>query len=135
MQAHFEAVEADFQSYYRLDLRQVLWGPDPYGVRRIHALVTGLPPDGAMIRDMAYDGQEWSVTDELLAALLEEVDYGNRLYYSAHMKKGAQQPKPVEIKRPGRQPELPEGPRPQTPTYELWRVLGPENVVFEGSEN
>lgn len=134
MLEHFEAVEADFQSHYGLDLRELLWGPSPCGVRRVLALVNGLPPDGATVRYSVYHGQQWSVTDELLAALIEEIDYGNRLYFSAHSKKNSQQPKPVKIRRPIDVIEI-DGPRPQSTTTEVWQVFGADNVVFEGSEN
>jgi hypothetical protein len=48
--AHFEALEADFRAQYGLDLSEVLWGDRRFGVRRIRALIYGLPHDGAFAR-------------------------------------------------------------------------------------
>lgn len=49
---------------------------------------------------MDPDGWRWSYPEELLAALIELVDYGNRLFFSANVKKGTRVPKPVQIIRP-----------------------------------
>lgn len=100
MHTHFEAVEADFQSHYGLDLREVLWGSRRLGVRRINALVEGLPLSGATFRAAATNGVQWSTTDELLAVLVEMIDHSNRMYFAAHAKKGQGVWKPVQIARP-----------------------------------
>lgn len=102
MSEHFGAVEADFQAHYGLDLRAVLWGTRPVGVRRLLALVDGLPTTGAMFRQVAFGGQAWSMTDELLAALVELTDFGNRLTFQVNAKKGSRAWKPVTIHRPRR---------------------------------
>jgi hypothetical protein len=64
-----------------------------------------LPRDSAFVRTAAPEVANWGNTEELLAAVVEAVDYGNRLFVSAHTKKGSHQPKPVQIRRPGAPPE------------------------------
>jgi len=43
----YGALEADFLRFYAVDLRAVLWGEHAWGVRRLVALVRGLPADSA----------------------------------------------------------------------------------------
>ena len=43
VERNWPTLEADFQSVYGLDLRAVLWGPDPVGCRRLLGLVECLP--------------------------------------------------------------------------------------------
>lgn len=100
MSAHFEAVEADFQSHYGLDLREVLWGKTAAGVRRILALVRGLPARSATARTISAAGRDWSSTEELLASLIEMTDLTNRLLHGAFTKKGTQSWKPIRVTRP-----------------------------------
>ncbi len=45
MSANFEALEADFQAVYAIDLRDALWGAAKIGVRRLLSFVRGLPED------------------------------------------------------------------------------------------
>lgn len=111
MSEHFGAVEADFQSHYGLDLRTVLWGPARSGVRRILSLIRGLPADGATVRMLSTGGVPWSMTDELLATLIEVIDQGNQMYYSAHTRKGSPSWKPIRIDRPTQ--SEPTRPKPQ----------------------
>lgn len=42
----------------------------------------------------------WDYGEELLAAIVELLDTGNRLFFQAHTKKGTRPPKPIEIRRP-----------------------------------
>lgn len=100
MFAHFGAVEADFQSHYGLDLREVLWGKRPTGVRRVLSLVNGLPMQGAVYRSAATNGQYWTTTEELLATLIELTDLTNRLFYGANSGKGSKVWEPLQINRP-----------------------------------
>lgn len=106
MSAHFEAVEADFQSHYGLDLRRALWGAEPLGVRRLLSLIRGLPPRGAVART-ATNGRDWGTTEELLAAVVELTDLTNRLVYQAFSGKGAKKWKPVVVSRPTDPPKKP----------------------------
>jgi hypothetical protein len=131
MHEHFEAVEADFQSHYGLDLRDVLWGPRPFGVRRVHALVNGLPIQGALFRTAITNGRSWTTTDELLATLIEITDHGNNMYYSTHSKPAAEKWKPIEIHRPTDKIE-PAPDRQATPA-EMWEAFE-HQVIYETSE-
>lgn len=74
------------------------------GVRRVLALIIGLPPGSAIHRalDPKGVGVGWTTQEELMAVLIEVMDYGNRLFYSANSKKGAKQPKPLYVPRPNR---------------------------------
>jgi len=100
MYEHFGAVEADFQSHYGMDLREVLWGDRAPGVRRVLALVNGLPTTGAVFREVAFDGKSWSMTDELLATLIEITDFGNKLLFQTNVKAGTKGWDPIVISRP-----------------------------------
>lgn len=70
-------------------------------MRRLHALVSGLPRDAALLRKLDPEQAQWGTTAELLAALIEVVDMGNRMYHAAHTRKGTTPLTPVEIRRPG----------------------------------
>ncbi len=101
---HFEALEADFAREYPFvcggDLRQALWGEDAIGVRRIIALVKGLPPRSAFARQAYSDGKDWGNTEELLSTLTELVDFSNRMTYARSAKKGEKVWDPIKIPRP-----------------------------------
>jgi hypothetical protein len=82
------------------------------------------------VRAAAPDVAGWTNTDELLAALVEVVDYGNRLYLQVHAKKGSRPPKPIQIRRPG-QPEAADPPkkkRRQATGEEMRRFFAPTGV-------
>lgn len=49
---------------------------------------------------------QWDTTAELLAGVLQAIDYGNRLAFVGHRMKG-KPPKPVVINRPGSEDERP----------------------------
>lgn len=68
-------------------------------------LVVNLPLDGAVGRELGDPrATGWGNVEELLAALIETVDAGNRLYFRAHTKKGKEQPKPIRVPRPTKAP-------------------------------
>lgn len=48
---HWDAVEADFQHHYGMDLRRVLW-VERVGCRRLLALLEGLPLGSASVSHM-----------------------------------------------------------------------------------
>jgi hypothetical protein len=133
MHEHFGAVEADFQTQYGLDLREVLWGRLRYGARRVWSLVSGLSPTGATARATVYDGRPWSNTDEFLATVIELLDHGNRMYYGAHRpKSGAQVWDPIKVERPWKEAaEQVAGPRKQGTTADMRAVFGDENIVHD----
>lgn len=82
-----------------------MWGPEAIGVRRLRSLLRGLPPDGALARDLRDDLWDSSATDSLLALLCELTDYGNRVALAAAGQKRL--PQPLSIPRPGQIPEDP----------------------------
>lgn len=100
MFANFEALEADFRREYQYDLRECLWGATRIGARYLLSLISGLSPRSALRRKINSRGSDWSSTEELLAALIEQVDLGNRLFFSANSKHSSKVWKPIEIPRP-----------------------------------
>lgn len=99
---HFEALEADFQRYYQIDLANALYGPQPLGARRFVALIKWLPPEAAIWRATSTT---WTTDNELAALTIEMLDSLRRLYIQAHSKKGGTPPKPIEIPRPWKRKE------------------------------
>jgi hypothetical protein len=72
-------------------------------VRRLCALVEGLPPDAAIER---IDGQQWTVSDELLALVAERVDAWGLLNARVGTDKKFHRylpDEPLRISRPGKQ--------------------------------
>lgn len=53
-----------------------------------------------MHRSAEPEWWSWTYTEELLAELIEVMDFGNRLYLQAHTKPGAHLPDPIRIPRP-----------------------------------
>ena len=103
MFAHFEALEADFQREYGLDLASCLYSPDPakrVGPRKLRSFINGLSPRSQFIRTAVANGQDWGSAEELLASLIEQVDLGNRLFFMANAKKGTTPWKALHIPRP-----------------------------------
>ncbi|MEO6629217.1 MAG: hypothetical protein ABIP03_11695 [Aquihabitans sp.] len=69
VELEWDAIEADFLRYYRLDLGAACWGDNHIGLKRIWTLIHALPPESALARSMG-----WSWTDALeLAAMAVEV--------------------------------------------------------------
>lgn len=60
-----------------------------------------LPRESALVRALDPQGWSWGVSEYLLAAAVEQIDAGNRLFLMANVKKGTRIPEPVEIPRPG----------------------------------
>lgn len=87
---------------YGIVLGDALWGPEPLGVRRLTALVAGLPPAGSLGRDLdPFLAAGWDSATELTAMVAELVDHSNRMYLMANSKKGTRLPPPLFIPRPG----------------------------------
>ncbi len=70
------SLEADFDRYYHRDLTVEY---ERMSVRRMLALVNGLPLDSATLRD----GKAWTQERELLAEVVEHVDYWGRAVATA----------------------------------------------------
>lgn len=70
------------------------------GARRLRSLVKYLPPGSALHRAVDPEGARWGNAEELLAILVEVVDFGNRNFIRFYSKKGTSGPKPIKIPRP-----------------------------------
>jgi hypothetical protein len=82
---------------------------------------------------LTLDAWRWGTTEELLAALVETVDFGNRLMYSRWSKSTAPALRPIRIRRPRKsvadEPATPRGP---STTAEIREFFGAENIVVRG---
>ena len=88
------------QATYGVDLREACYGPRRIGLRRLRSLIDGLPPQGALHRAADPEGWDWRNDEELLATLIEMVDYGNRLSWAA-ITRSSRIPDPmIQIRRP-----------------------------------
>lgn len=108
------------------------------GVRRLLALLDGIPPGSALHRAVDPDGWAWTTTEELMASLIEVADFGNRWYIAAHIdsKKGGKVPDAIRVPRPGerrspvpdvpqpKQEPVPVRPRPQSKPDDIKRLMG-----------
>jgi hypothetical protein len=95
----WEALEADWQARYRRDLAQDCYGQTQIGVRKLLALIKGLPPDGALARASLGEAAGWGYEQELLATTVDLLGYLTYLTKAAHFKGRHELPKPVP--RPG----------------------------------
>lgn len=84
-------------------------------------LISHLPVDSATVRKLAGDRADWSVDRELLAGVADRVAELTWLTVEVHKKKGAKNPRPEPIRRPG-QPAKPE--RRHASVTEMKRFFG-----------
>lgn len=70
-----------------------MWGPQPWGVRRLLTHIKGLPPDSAYLRKLA----PWRQDHELLATAVDALHRIEYLYVSVN---GGESPKPDRFPRP-----------------------------------
>jgi len=95
----WEAIEADFQRFYGLDLAQACWGSQAVGVRRLHNLIQRLPDASELGRALAGPAADWDDRTELLAVI------GDRLGDALFLLQGL-----GGVKQPQRFPPLPRPP-------------------------
>lgn len=105
-------------------------------MRRLHSLISGLSPSGALAREMFPDtvGADWGNAEELLASVSELIDLGNRQFVLANSAKGTKAPKPIKITRPW---EVKKTKRIATPE-EVAQLMGGEGrsaPVIAGKDN
>lgn len=109
----WDRVEADFQRFYALDLREQVADPR-VGVRRLHALVDSLPPEASCWRT-DDGGPAWTRADELAAVSLELTDVWGRMLHAALLRLGGarQLPdyKPFRVDHPNRPSSEPRQPK------------------------
>lgn len=86
---------------YGMDLRDALWGLEPFGARHLISLVYNLPPNSATFR--ATDPHEgWDQVDELLATIVDMLGVNNHLLVATNTdaKERSRLPKPSAFPRP-----------------------------------
>lgn len=98
---HWDAIDADFVRFYRLDLESACFGPSHAGLRRLKALIGALPPESALARAM---GWSWSDEREMTATLVEllhdQVTSSRALVSAFTGKRFNGPPKPLRWPRP-----------------------------------
>lgn len=72
----------------------------------------------------------WGYKEELLAAIAELVDVGNRYFFNAHKRKGVRSPEPVRIKRPG----LSRRPRRRATRDDIKRIFTGGTIIVAEKE-
>ncbi|WP_158881994.1 D site-binding protein [Amycolatopsis anabasis] len=97
-----EALLADFQHHYQIDLRDVLRPGSGLSPRRALALVRQLPLESATVAALrgGPEFRGWGTDRYLLAMLIDAVNDNTFAFISANSKRKPQPPKPVE--RPGK---------------------------------
>lgn len=107
MANHTEAIEADLQATYQVDACSFWTGG--LSLRRLSLLINNLPPDSRLVRALAGPAADWSVSDHMLATLIDLSVEHNWQYASAHRGEGAKDmPHPPRIPRPGDVEEIEE---------------------------
>lgn len=91
------------QRYYGVDLLDLYRGT--LSIRKLSALVSGLPRGSALHIAMRGEEAMWGTSDYLLAAAVDHLAVANWLYVQTHSKKGANNPRPDPIPRPGTKPK------------------------------
>ncbi|MFJ8231748.1 hypothetical protein ACIQ9E_17590 [Streptomyces sp. NPDC094448] len=84
--------------YYHLDLLD--WHRGELSSRRLTALVKHLPADSAVSREINGEVAEWSVTDYLLAAVVDHLAAANWMYVCVNSEDPPAQPEPVPRPQP-----------------------------------
>jgi hypothetical protein len=73
--------------------------------RRLAVLVKHLPRDSAINRDLHGESAEWSVTDHLLAAVVDHLAAANWMFACVNTDEDSDPPeRPVPVPRPGDEP-------------------------------
>lgn len=94
-----EAIEADFQRYYRTDIRDLFRTGSGLTWRRFRALVVNLPTESALGRSLAGEESGWTLETQLLAALHDRLAEANWQRGNAGAKSPSRRPAPIQ--RPG----------------------------------
>jgi hypothetical protein len=89
-------LEADFARSYGVDLRELVGDHPPFGMRRLRALILGLPPDAMVWRREPG----WGTAEELAALNAELTHSVVRVLVSAFSKKGSSPLRPFHVPRP-----------------------------------
>ncbi|MFJ8695335.1 hypothetical protein [Streptomyces roseolilacinus] len=78
------------------------WHRGRLSSRRLAVLIKHMPQDSALCRERDGEAAEWSVTDYLLAALVDHMAAANWMFASVHSDEDSDPPEqPVPVPRPG----------------------------------
>lgn len=100
MEEHAEALEADLLRFYGVDLLD--WHRGGLTSRRLSVLVRHLPRESAFVREREGEAAEWSLTDHLLAAVVDHLAIGNWMFAAVNRDENeAAPPPPDPVPRPG----------------------------------
>ena len=104
-----EAILADLQHYYRLDLRDVLRPGSGVTARRALALVRQLPPESATAAELrgGPEFRGWGPDRYLTALLIDAVQANTFAFVAANSKRKPSPPQPVD--RPESRSRRPRG--------------------------
>lgn len=96
---HGEAIEADLQRFYGLDIRDLFRPGAGLTWRRLRALIMGLPAESALHRSMGGEDAVWTLQTQLLAAVHDRLSEANWQRGNAGSKTPSRRPSPIP--RPG----------------------------------
>lgn len=108
MEEHAEALEADLLRHYGVDL--LGWYRGELSSRRLAVLVRHLPRDSAFRLAHEGEGAQWSLTDHLLAAVVDHLAIANWMFASVNRDEDEPAPEaPQPVPRPGADDAAPDG--------------------------
>nr|WP_097257312.1 hypothetical protein [Streptomyces sp. Ag109_G2-15] len=97
--------------HYGVDLLD--WHRGRLTSRRLAVLVRHLPRDSALLRELHGEAAEWSVTDHLLAATVDQLAEANWMFATVNRDEDSEPPEyPRPVPRPGQAPDTEEEPAP-----------------------
>jgi hypothetical protein len=96
---HFSAVESDLQRHYGVDLLDLYRGK--LSIRKLLSLLSGLPRGSALHIATEGESATWGTNDYLMANAVDHLAAANWLFVQANSKKGAKNPRPDPVQRPG----------------------------------
>ncbi|MGA4843793.1 hypothetical protein [Streptomyces sp. G45] len=100
MEEHAEALEADLLRHYGVDLLD--WHRGELSSRRLAVLVRHLPRDSAFRYAHEGEAAHWSLTDHLLAAVVDHLAIANWMFASVNRDEDEAAPEPPRpVPRPG----------------------------------
>ncbi|GAA2395839.1 hypothetical protein GCM10010420_21730 [Streptomyces glaucosporus] len=100
---HAEALESDLLRHYGVDLLD--WHRGRLSSRRLAVLLRHLPRDSALARELHGEAADWSVTDHLLATVVDQLAESNWMFATVNRDEDSDpldHPEPVP--RPGGPP-------------------------------
>ncbi|MFE2045050.1 hypothetical protein ACFXAZ_29885 [Streptomyces sp. NPDC059477] len=91
------------------------WHRGRLSSRRLAVLVRQLPRDSATLRELHGEAMDWSVTDHLLAAAVDQLAEANWMFATVHRDEDAEALEyPTPVPRPGAEPTPSPGAEPMT---------------------